>query len=129
MPSRKKPRGSKKRTTRNKFEENIWKQLKKLKCKFQYESEKIPYLLARHYIPDFIIDTVNGKIYIECKGYLRPEDKSKLRAVKKLNPHMDLRILFYAEKKTQIRWAEKHGFKYAIYKVPQEWVDGRQPSL
>ena len=70
---------------RNKFEKRIYSQLSRAKVSFKYESEKIPYLLARHYIPDFIIQTKTGKIYIECKGYLRPEHKAKLIAVKKLN--------------------------------------------
>lgn len=110
--------------TRNKFEKRIEKQLKKAKVKFSYETEKIPYILSRHYIPDFIIETPLGKVYVECKGHLRREDKSKLIAVKKLNPHMDLRILFYASKKDQIRWAERNGLKYAISSIPTEWLEG-----
>ena len=110
--------------TRNKFETRIAKQLRRAKCIFSYETEHIPYLLARHYIPDFIIQTSLGKIYIECKGYLRPEDKSKLIAVKKLNPHIDLRILFYSHNKKYIKWAEKHGFVWAVESIPKEWYNG-----
>jgi len=109
---------------RNKFEKRIYSQLSRAKVSFKYESEKIPYLLARHYIPDFIIQTKTGKIYIECKGYLRPEHKAKLIAVKKLNPKIDLRILFYARRPKDIKWAEKHGFTYAIEKIPKEWLEG-----
>lgn len=110
--------------TKNKFEDKIFKQLKRAKISFKYESEKIAYILARHYIPDFIIDTPLGKIYIETKGYFRPEDKAKLRAVKKLNPQIDLRIVFYALKEQNIKWCNRHGFKYAIEKIPREWLDG-----
>ena len=109
--------------TRNQFEKRIYSQLKRSKVKFKYEAEKISYLLARHYIPDFIITLPNGdKRYIECKGYLRADDKAKLRAVKKLHPAMDLRILFYSERKAYIKWATKYGFPYAIEKVPKEWL-------
>lgn len=108
--------------TKNKFELKIEKQLKKAKVKFKYETEKIPYILARHYIPDFVVDTPTGKLYIECKGYLRPEHKAKMVAVKKLNPHLDIRILFYAKKLKDIRWAERCGFTYAISDIPVEWL-------
>src|SRR6266446_8782659 len=88
---------------RNKFETKIHKQLKKARVSFKYEAERVPYVIASHYIPDFVITTCTGKIYIETKGYLRPEDKRKLIAVKRLNPQIDLRILFYASTKTNIK--------------------------
>jgi Phage endonuclease I len=109
---------------RSKFEGRVSRALKRSKVSFSYEKEKIPYVLARHYIPDFIISTPLGKIYIECKGYLRRENKAQLIAVKRQHPNMDLRILFYSSNKTYIKWAEKNGFKYAIETIPQEWLDG-----
>lgn len=109
---------------RNKFETNIWRQLKRAKARFSYESERIAYLLARHYIPDFIISTPNGKIYVECKGYLRPEDRTKMVAVKRLNPSLDIRILFYADVPKQIKWAQKVGFRYAVGEIPDDWLKG-----
>lgn len=111
-----------KKRTRNKFETKVEKQLRRAGCIFKYESEKIPYLLARHYIPDFIVVTPHGKVYIECKGYFRPEAKAKLVAVKKQHSEIDLRILFYASNKKNIRWAEKNGIKYAISIIPKEWL-------
>jgi predicted nuclease of restriction endonuclease-like RecB superfamily len=110
--------------TRNKFERRVELSLKRKKCKFKYEAERIPYIIAAHYIPDFILSTPNGKIYVECKGYLRPEDRRKLVAVKKTNPHIDLRILFYREVTTQVKWATKNGFKFAIEDIPEEWING-----
>lgn len=109
---------------RNKFEKRIEAQLQRSGVKFKYESERIPYILAKHYIPDFVVDTVLGRILIECKGYLRPEHKAKMIAVKKLHPELDLRILFYSLNKKYIRWAERNGFRYAIAKIPKEWFDG-----
>ena len=97
--------------------------MKRARANFKYESEKIPYVLARHYIPDFIITTPTGKIYVECKGYLRPEHKAKMIAVKKYN-NIDLRILFYAANKKNIKWAEKNGFKYAVSMIPKDWLNG-----
>jgi hypothetical protein len=45
-------------------------------------------------------------------------------AVKKLNPNIDLRILFYSLNKKNIKWAEKNGIRYAISKIPKEWLNG-----
>jgi len=60
---------------RNKFEKSVAKQLKRLKVAFTYETEKFAYTLSSTYMPDFILNVSSGKIYVECKGYLRPEDK------------------------------------------------------
>ena len=110
--------------TRNKSEEGIANQLRRAKILFEYETEKIPYVLARHYLIDFKLYTPLGKIYIEYKGYLRPEDKCKLLAVKRQHPNMDLRIVFYEYKERQIKWATKNGFRYAIGNIPEEWLLG-----
>lgn len=112
------------KTPRNKFEQKIFQQLKKSKVSFQYESEKLPYVIAGHYLPDFIISTRSGKVYIETKGYFRPEHKRKLAAVKRQHPEIDLRILFYASNKKYIKWAEKNGIKYAVDTIPEEWLNG-----
>ena len=109
---------------KNKFELKIYEQLKKSRCKYAYESERIPYVIAGHYIPDFVLSTPTGKVYIETKGYLRPEHKRKMVAVKRSHPELDLRILFYAPNKSYIKWAQKNGIKFAVNEIPQEWLDG-----
>ena len=113
----------KKRNTRNKFETRLQKQLKRAKVSFKYESEKLEYVLIRKYIPDFILEGNGKKIYIEAKGYLRPEHKPKMVAVKKAFPEIDLRIVFYSSKPKDIRWAVKNKFPYAIGTIPKEWLD------
>lgn len=110
------------KATRNKFEEKISNQLLKNKIKFKYESEKIPYLISGHYIPDFILTTPRGKIYIETKGHFRPEAKRKMVAVKKLNPQLDIRLVFYKHSAINERWCKKHGFMYAFETIPKEWM-------
>lgn len=109
---------------RNKFESKIYSQLKKAKVSFTYESEKIAYVLARHYLPDFILATSAGLVYIETKGHLRREDKAKLIAVKKQHPEMDLRIIFYKKNKMNSTWAIKNGFRHAFEDIPTEWING-----
>ena len=97
--------------------------MKRRKASFKYESEKIPYVLAGHYVPDFVVHTSLGYIYIEAKGYFRPEAKRKMVAVKRQHPELDIRLIFYSGSKVNIRFAEKYGFKYAIETIPQEWLD------
>jgi len=116
LPSRKKPK------PRNKFETRVYSALTSSRVKFKYESEKIPYLISGHYIPDFVLNTKQGKIYIETKGHFRPEAKRKMAAVKKLNPSLDIRILFYSYNKSYVKWCTKHGFQYAIGELPEEWL-------
>lgn len=108
--------------TRNKFEKRIARQLKRAKVRFDYETEYIPYTIAGRYLPDFILETLGGKVYIECKGYLRPEDKRKLVAVKRQHPSLDIRLLFFRLVPSYVRWAEKHGFIWAVNRVPKEWL-------
>jgi predicted nuclease of restriction endonuclease-like RecB superfamily len=114
----------KKKKPRNKFEKALTTQLRRAKVNFGYETERIPYILACHYIPDFIISTPTGKLYIEAKGYFRPEARRKMLAIRKLNPQLDIRFIFYAKRKINIKWCEKHSFKYAIEKIPKEWLEG-----
>lgn len=112
----------KKKKLKNKFEQKIDRQLKKSKLSYKYEGEKLAYYFTGHYIPDFVVDTGHGKIYIEAKGYLRPEHKRKMASVKKLHPTLDIRIVFYSSNKKFIKWAEKLGFMYAIGEIPKEWL-------
>lgn len=110
--------------TRNQFEQKVYRVLRRNKLDFKYEGERIPYVIASHYIPDFVINTRLGKIYVETKGYLRPEDKRKLAAIKRQHPEIDLRIIFYSDNKKYIKWAEKIGIRWSIGTIPKEWIQG-----
>jgi predicted nuclease of restriction endonuclease-like RecB superfamily len=109
---------------KNKFEKKLYRQLKKARAEFKYEGDRIPYILYRDYVPDFTVRGKFGRIYIEAKGYLRPEHRSKMAAVKRQHPEKDIRIVFYSKNKRYIKWAEKLGFKFAIGTIPQEWLEG-----
>jgi predicted nuclease of restriction endonuclease-like RecB superfamily len=111
----------KKKKLKNKFEVKLFKQLKRSRVNFEYEPIRIPYTLSGYYIPDFLIDG-SRRILVEAKGYLRPEHKRKMVAVKRQHPELDIRIVFYAKVAKNIRWAEKNGFPYAIGKIPKEWL-------
>lgn len=116
---------------KSRLEEDVASQLKKIKkIHYSYETDRFKYVIKeRTYIPDFTIVLPSGRVfYIEAKGYLRPEDRTKMVAVKLANPNADIRFLFSKDNKlngkSQTRyseWATKHGFPYAIEVVPKYW--------
>jgi hypothetical protein len=117
---------------KSKLEVNTWDHLVKKhgrKARFEYETVKLGYTLTKNYIPDFVCYLPNGRIiFIEAKGYLRPEDRTKMIAVKKENPHLDIRFVFGRNNKlnknsktTYGAWADAHGFKWTVGTVPKEW--------
>lgn len=53
---------------------------------FVFESERLPYVVHRKYVPDFVKDN----ILIECKGFFRAGDTLKYKSVKKHYPDKEL---------------------------------------
>lgn len=120
---------------KSKLEATFWgiltRMFKRTKVKLTYENEKIPYTIVSHrnYVPDFILTFPDGhKRYIEIKGYLRPEDRVKMKLVKDQHPMMDIRIVFAKDNKMNKNsktmystWAKKVGIPYAIGKIPANW--------
>ncbi len=122
---------------RNKFEKTTGDKLHEAGIRFEYETERLPYVVEGKYIPDFIITTRSGrKLYIETKGNGRSFDgptKRKMLAVKKQHPNVDIRLVFYSDGKigpkrkdgsrlTQSEWATKNGFIWAIKDIPESWL-------
>lgn len=118
---------------RNSLEEKFHAELlkkKKRKTKVAYEQDRLKYIVEHTYIPDFTVTFPDGRnMFIEVKGYLRPEDRVKMVAVKRNNPDADIRIVFAQDnklgKKLKTRystWAEKRGFPCAIGHIPEEWL-------
>lgn len=110
------------------FELNIAQDLEKRGVPFDYEKVKLTYTVEHTYKPDF---GVGGKVIIEAKGYFTSADRSKLLAVKRANPEIDLRLLFMRasnklnkeSETTYADWADKHGFTWAEgTSVPAEWI-------
>lgn len=105
---------------RNKFEQSGWDFLTKNNVDFQYEGLKLPYTINATYHPDFILK--KSGIILEFKGYLRVEEKRKMKSVKKDHPKLDIRFVFQKEKESEVRWAKKNGFPYAIGQIPKAWL-------
>lgn len=117
----------------NGFEASIYKQLtasRNIK-KLSFEAEEIKYTVPAVpavYTPDFVIELTDGRtIYLETKGYLRPEHKKKMQLVRKQHPDLDIRIVFQRDhrlphsKVTYTKWAEKTGYPSSVGQVPKEW--------
>ena len=96
--------------------------------KFEFEVDRIPYTVERTYLPDFKLP--NG-IYIETKGWFKPEDRTKHLAVRKQNPDVDIRFVFdkannklpKGSNTTYGMWCDNYGFKWAEKIVPQSWIE------
>lgn len=115
------------------FEKQIVEQLNGHQdVKWFYEEMTMDYYEVKKYIPDFVIETKNSSFVLEAKGWLRPEDRRKMKLVKKQFPDVDIRFLFQnANNKlnkdsqtTYAMWAEKNGFKWAHKTIPDEWLRG-----
>lgn len=132
---RKRPQAKPKTTTdpyRSGLERKIALSLQARGISFSYESEKLDFRIERtaKYLPDFILQGPNGKIYVEAKGYLTSADRSKMVRVKKSNPQADIRFVFgkssnRLNKKsptTYADWATKNGFPWAEKEIPDEWI-------
>lgn len=111
----------------SKLEANVAEALDAAEVWYDYESFRLPYVVERVYVPDFILG--NG-IIIECKGYFLSEDRRKMRLVQKQHPHLDIRFVFQKldskgqqSKLTNREWCKKYGFKCAEGTIPQEWLD------
>jgi predicted nuclease of restriction endonuclease-like RecB superfamily len=116
------------------LERNVYKDLQTLKgrrkLKVSYESDKLPYYIEKQYIPDFTVEFPDDRVmYIEAKGWLRSEDRTKMIAVKKAHPDADIRLLFQNDNKLSKNaksrysdWALKHNFPFAFKQIPEEWL-------
>lgn len=135
------------------FEMQFSEYLKKFSISYEYETEKFvwgkkPVLgecrdcggenvaTYRTYRPDFILEKLDGtKMYIELKGKFTPENRTKMREIKKTYPDIDLRIIFQQSKnkltkgakKTYAQWATNKNYPYICCNngpafLPDEWI-------
>lgn len=118
---------------KSKLEKWLWGLIQKhkpKKTKVEYETDKLPFTVQRYYLPDFVVILPSGtKRYIEAKGYFRPDDRTKLLAVRKAHPDIDLRIVFAQDNKLNKNarskysdWAKKNNFPYSIGSIPKDWL-------
>ena len=113
---------------RSKLEENVASLLEGLGISYEYESEKLSYVIEHNYTPDFKLPNYK---YLEVKGYWDAEDRRKILAVKKDNPDIDLRMVFQSpyntiskrSKTTYAKWCDKHDIPWTSYHdIPLDWL-------
>lgn len=93
---------------------------------FKYEPHRLTYTKEHYYLPDFLLS--NG-IYIETKGRFTSKDRTKMEAVIKKYPELDIRMCFmrdqYLYKGSNTKyseWCDARGIKYCIKEIPKEWL-------
>tara|TARA_R100000406_G_scaffold91988_2_gene80395 strand:- start:828 stop:1181 length:354 start_codon:yes stop_codon:yes gene_type:complete len=113
---------------RSGLEERVADLLVELGVKYEYETQKIPYVIAHNYSPDFILP--NGVI-LECKGYWDSADRRKIKEVKKQHPELDLRMVFQApfntiskkSKTTYAKYCDKLNIPWTSFaNIPLKWL-------
>jgi len=121
--------------SRGKFEIEVAKGLlhlqKDFKYEFDYETDRLDYTTTHYYTPDWTVVLPSGKrFFIESKGYLGPDDRRILKAVKAQNPDIDLRLLFQRNNKLSKTspnkysdWAERLGFPWCVGAIPTKWLN------
>ena len=88
----------------------------------------------RHYTPDWKVVRPNGTIfYLEFKGKLDQEQRSKLLGIKESLPDLDLRIVLEKPKNKissrsatrYYQWCENNGFPWTSgdIGIPQSWME------
>ena len=105
---------------RSKLEEDVASLLEGLGISYEYETEKLSYVIEHRYTPDFKLPNYK---YLEVKGYWDAEDRRKILAVKRDNPDIDLRMVFQSpyntiskkSKTNYAKWCEKHDIPRTTY--------------
>ena len=95
---------------------------------FLYEPYRIPYIIKKKYIPDFI-DKRTGAM-IECKGFFRVGDTQKYKAIR---DEIDRPLIFvFTDSRKRLRkgakmnlgqWCEKEGLAHFTMKTIDELME------
>ena len=113
---------------RSGLEEKVANLLEGLGVTYEYESKRVSYTIQHNYCPDFVLP---NHVHLETKGYWDAADRRKIKAVKKDNPELDLRMVFQSpfnkiskkSKTTYAMWCEKHDIPWtSFHNIPLEWL-------
>ena len=116
------------------LEIRINKELKKAKANYKYEDVALDYTLTKKYWPDFVViverkGMVPRRMFLEVKGYFDAQSRTKMRAVKETNPHLDIRMVFDKDNRisgSKMRysdWCKKYGLPYCVGSIPKDWFE------
>ena len=113
---------------RSGLEEKVANLLEGLGVSYEYERKRVPYTIQHNYCPDFVLP---NHVHLETKGYWDAADRRKIKAVKKDNPELDLRMVFQSpynkiskkSKTTYAMWCERHDIPWtSFHNIPLEWL-------
>lgn len=121
----------KKTNFKGSFEPIVEKAIKQisaeLQINYEYEPDKFTVSIPTSYTPDFRVDTKSGPVYVECKGYFRPESMAKVKAFVQENPEVKFHIIFQKDnpvyKGSKIKysdWCKKLNISYSVSSLPKE---------
>lgn len=103
--------------------------LDKRKIKYVYEPETWEYQhKVQHYTPDFWLPEY--EFFVEYKGKLTDQIRSKMLRVKDCNPDKDIRMVFEraanrirkGSPTTYDKWAAQKGFPWSEHYIDDEWL-------
>ena len=96
----------------------------------EYEPFKIPYVVHKDYIPDFVHEA--SGIIVECKGFFRPFDTQKYKAIRdSINRYNEL-VFILSDPSKKVRkgsklnmgeWCTKEGFKFFTLDTVEEFIN------
>ena len=99
-----------------------------------YEPFRLSYITNHKYTPDFVSTEGEKQILVEVKGFFRPGDTQKYKAIRdSLEPHQELVFFLSSPFKkvrkgamlTMAQWCEKEGLKWFVDGVDlKEYADG-----
>ena len=123
---------------RSGLEDKLSAQISNAGLKVNYETSKIAYTVPERqstYTPDFLIETPDGRFFIEGKGRFTVDDRQKHLLIREQHPSIDIRFVFSTQNAklykgsptTYAQWCDKFGFRYANKTIPPEWLqEGKQ---
>lgn len=97
---------------------------------FAYEAYKIPYAIEHMYTPDFSIVRGKGLLHVEVKGFFRPGDRQKYKAIAKAIVDSGNELVFLLQngakavakgaKLTMEGWCAKNGIRsFTVVNIDQ----------
>ena len=118
-------------TAKTKFRSGLEKSFSEATQGFLYEPFRLPYIVKRKYVPDFICARTGAMI--ETKGYFRVGDTQKYKAIRDC---IDRPLIFvFSNPRTKVRkgskttlgdWCDKEGFAHFSMKTINELTEHLQ---
>jgi hypothetical protein len=95
-----------------------------------YEEYKIPYTMERQYLTDFTKDN----IVLEVKGFFRPGDQAKYKAIRDCLGEGDELVFCFPDPNKPVRrgakltlgkWCERNNIRYTSVSNLRSFLDGK----